>query len=272
MVTYERRNITQSIIIKTWCIGRATKFFQERKPDAIIYGTSELDAIGNGMILPPGMPVLEVPEDWISVDEEIRTLESDINDIEEIDGFKDGTNQDVNGKYFYGNEISSYGQREGYVDYYTLSKAFNSVLNNEIYQVGQEIGDGWEPISGYSVGDGYERLITIIEDIETQQQTIEELRELNLTDDQLKKLNDLSDILNDKLEDAQDKLDDMDYYEPDNDIYQWYIVSDNAADILTGAGECLYYHNTLDVYLWGIGHWGTAWDYVLTNIRCNTGK
>ena len=31
----------------------------------------------------------------------------------------------VHGKYFYGNEISEYGQKYGYVDYMTLAKAFD---------------------------------------------------------------------------------------------------------------------------------------------------
>ena len=29
------------------------------------------------------------------------------------------------------------------------------------------------------------------------------------------------------------------------------------------------YNETLDIWLWGVTHYGTSWDYVLTNIRCN---
>ena len=36
----------------------------------------------------------------------------------------------VRGKYFYGNEISEYGQEHGYVDYATLAKAFDAVLGS----------------------------------------------------------------------------------------------------------------------------------------------
>ena len=36
-------------------------------------------------------------------------------------------------EYFYGNKISDYGLKNGYVDYRTLAKAFDAVLNNEIY-------------------------------------------------------------------------------------------------------------------------------------------
>jgi len=35
-------------------------------------------------------------------------------------------------KYYYGNAISEYGMEHGYVDYRTLAKAFDAVLNNDI--------------------------------------------------------------------------------------------------------------------------------------------
>lgn len=38
----------------------------------------------------------------------------------------------MSGKYFCGNEISDYGQEHGFVDYATLAKAFDAVLNNDI--------------------------------------------------------------------------------------------------------------------------------------------
>lgn len=34
--------------------------------------------------------------------------------------------------YFYGNKVSEYGQENGFVDYATLAKAFDAVLNNDI--------------------------------------------------------------------------------------------------------------------------------------------
>ena len=50
----------------------------------------------------------------------------------------------VSGSYFYGNRISEYGIKQGYVDYATLAKAFDHVLMNDA------IGwfNDWEPISG----------------------------------------------------------------------------------------------------------------------------
>ena len=51
----------------------------------------------------------------------------------------------TNKKYFYGNEISDYGMENGYVDYRTLAKCFNAVLNNDIME---NFIDDWELWSG----------------------------------------------------------------------------------------------------------------------------
>ena len=54
-----------------------------------------------------------------------------------------------------------------------------------------------------------------------------------------------------------------------DDIYQYYIISSQGADILTDyTDEIIYYNETLDMYVWGVTHWGTSWDYVLTDIPC----
>ena len=119
----------------------------------------------------------------------------------------------VCGKYFYGNEISEYGQENGYVDYGTLAKAFDAVLNNGIISNTCDIGY-WECVTG--------------NDYESE------------TDE---------------------------YAE----IYQYYIVSDQGAEILQDAGEIVYYNEKLDMYVWGVTHYGTAWSHVLTNIKCNCG-
>lgn len=31
--------------------------------------------------------------------------------------------------------------------------------------------------------------------------------------------------------------------------------------------ELVFYNENLDVYIWGVTHWGTSWDYVLTDIK-----
>lgn len=122
------------------------------------------------------------------------------------------------GKYFCGNEISNYGKEHGFLDYDTFSRAFDHVLNNFIFKLGQDIGYGWELVNGL--------------DFDYEEEEIIE--------------------------------------EPE--VFQWYIVSDSGAQIIQDyTNEILYYHDELDIYLWGVTHWGAGWDYVLTNIPCNCG-
>lgn len=56
-----------------------------------------------------------------------------------------------------------------------------------------------------------------------------------------------------------------DYYE---DIYQYYIISDSLANrLIEYTNEIIYYHNKLDIYILGVTHFGTSWDYVLTEFK-----
>ena len=57
-------------------------------------------------------------------------------------------------------------------------------------------------------------------------------------------------------------------YEEYIDIYQYYIVSDNFAEYIKQfTDEILYYHNELDLYVWGITHFGTSWSSVDIDIK-----
>ena len=119
------------------------------------------------------------------------------------------------GKYFCGNEISAYGQEHNRLDYATFAKAFDAVLNNNIFDMVWNIGNGWELVNGS----------------EFDEETEEE-----------------------------------------KEIFQWFIVSDNGAQMIQDyTDEILFYHEELDIYLWGVTHWGTSWDYVLMDIPCNCG-
>lgn len=52
------------------------------------------------------------------------------------------------------------------------------------------------------------------------------------------------------------------------EVYQYYIVSDSGARFLEEyTDELVYYNQQLDMYIWGITHFGTSWDYVLTDIK-----
>lgn len=67
-----------------------------------------------------------------------------------------------------------------------------------------------------------------------------------------------------------DLVNGSDYDEESGDsaeVFQFYIVDAAGAEILQECtDEILYYCEKLDLYVWGVTHWGTAWDYVLTDI------
>lgn len=141
----------------------------------------------------------------------------------------------VYGKYFYGNEISEYGQARGYVDYRTLAKAFDAVLANDIIKLTQTIGY-WDIENGSEL---------YYENCNGDTLTPEEFDEL-------------------------DPEEQENYWEYYNEIYQYYIISDYGAEILRDfTDEIVFYNDELGLYVWGVTHYGTSWDYVLTDIRCN---
>lgn len=113
---------------------------------------------------------------------------------------------ELSGEYFYGNKISDYGIKHGYLDYGTLAKALNCVLANDLMALTEGVVGNWELISG----------------------------------------------------------------DPEAEVLQWYVV--DKFDLLQDIGEIVYYNEDLNVYLWGVTHWGTSWNYVLTDVPCNTKK
>ena len=112
------------------------------------------------------------------------------------------------GNYFCGYEISEYGKENGYVDYATLAKSFDGVLNNTITTK----SDDWELWNGC--------------DYDEENDTFAE-------------------------------------------VFQYFIISVSGAELLADyTNELVYYSDDLDMYLWGVTHYGTSWDYVLTEIPC----
>lgn len=117
---------------------------------------------------------------------------------------------------FYGHRISEYGLQNNRIDYATLAKTFDAVLNNDIIAKTQEIGY-WECVNG----------------LECYQ-----------------------------VEDEHGVVSDEFY-----DIFQYYIISQSGYETLQQfTDEIVYYNNELDMYVWGVTHCGTSWDYVLTDI------
>lgn len=162
-------------------------------------------------------------------------------------------------KYFYGNKISDYGLENGYIDYATFVKAFDAVLNNYIMENTTEIYF-WEQINGIidnsnevdALIEKQENIDDLIRDmIDNDQENTEEYRKLE------KKYNEIETDIQ-ELKDAEE-------YPPE--IFQYYIVSDAGARILCElTNEIVFYNEDLDMYVWGVCHFGTGWDYVLTDI------
>ena len=68
-----------------------------------------------------------------------------------------------------------------------------------------------------------------------------------------------------ELENGSDYDEDNDCY---MDIFQYYIISERGAAILKDyTDEIVYYLPVVNMYIWGVTHFGTAWDYVLTDIK-----
>lgn len=153
-------------------------------------------------------------------------------------------------KYYYGNPISDYGIEHGYVDYATLAKAFDAVLNNDIMNLTYDIGS-WEQVSG--IIDNQDE----IDELEEKKEELEEESENNPSQILENEIYNLNDRIT-KLESEQDD---------DPEVFQWFIVDDWGARLLQDINEIVYYNETLDMYLWGVTHYGTSWDYVLTSIK-----
>ena len=163
----------------------------------------------------------------------------------------------VYGEYFYGNKISNYGLENGFVDYATLAKSFDCILNNTIANI-PEFWDYAEQISGYI--DNSDEIETLKNQIEECEAALEESEDLDV----------ISEIERD-IEGMQQHINDLES-EENRDVFQWYLVSDSGADILRECNEIVYYNSELNIFLWGVTHYGTSWDYVLTIIECNTGE
>lgn len=59
-------------------------------------------------------------------------------------------------------------------------------------------------------------------------------------------------------------------YDEDEDtyseVYQYYIINYQDAERLAEyTNELVYYNEALDLYILGVTHWGTSWDYVPSN-------
>lgn len=157
--------------------------------------------------------------------------------------------------YFYGNEVSDYGKECGYVDYACLAKSFDAVLNNDIMNLTESAGIGyWEMESGF---------IDNSDEIELRRERIDELEnELNEEEDETEK-----ERIQALIDEEENEISLLETEEEPDEVFQWFIVDDNGARILKEVNEIVFYNEELDMYLWGVTHFGTAWTHVLTNIK-----
>ena len=60
----------------------------------------------------------------------------------------------------------------------------------------------------------------------------------------------------------------LDENKMDAEIFQYYIIDKLASENLQEhTNEVILYNEGLDIYLLGVTHFGTSWDYVLTDIE-----
>lgn len=141
-------------------------------------------------------------------------------------------------KYFFGNEVSDYGVKNNRVDYRALAQCFDAILCNDVTKLfyNNIAGEYNEP------------------EIENGSYIYYE--------------NDDGDVISESeyydLDDEQQEQ----YSEHQNEIYQYYIIGDGGARLLKEyTDEIVYYIPVLNIYVWGVTHYGTGWDYVLTDIK-----
>lgn len=165
------------------------------------------------------------------------------------------------GTTFCGNEASDYAKEQGYLDYATFAKAFDAVLNNSIMENTCEIGF-WDQENG--IIDNTEEVEALKEEITDIENRLE-----FLTDEEIEE----TQMLQEEIDSIQEQIEELDEEQGrsyNQEIFQYYIVSDQGAEMIKQYTEDpLFYNETLDMYVWGITHYGTAWGYVLTDVKLN---
>lgn len=54
----------------------------------------------------------------------------------------------------------------------------------------------------------------------------------------------------------------------DSAVFQDYVISETGYKFLEEyTDELVFYNEKLDMYIWAVTHFGTSWDYVLTDIK-----
>ena len=177
-------------------------------------------------------------------------------------------NNFIFGKYFCGNQISEYGRKHGRVDYATLAKAFDAVLANSI--ISGTGWENWEQENGFI--DNYEE----IEELQAELDELEAGKRITesgvyfVDEDGEEITGDAAEEIGAKIDELREQIEELEEEQNgDDEIFQYFIISGQGAEILEEyTNEIVFYNSELDLYVWGVTHWGTSWDYVLTDIPC----
>ena len=179
----------------------------------------------------------------------------------------------IKSHYYRGNKISEDGIQNGYVDYGTLAKSFDAVLCNDITKLFySSINNEYvepEQVNGFI--DNSEMIEFKQNQIEELETTLEKLLDIDPDERSTEELSHIL-YLQSEIETIQEQIEELEQeQEEPPEIYQYYIISSSGADILQyDTNEIVYYIEHLDMYIWGVTHCGTSWDYVLTDIKIET--
>lgn len=76
-----------------------------------------------------------------------------------------------------------------------------------------------------------------------------------------------------------DEISENEYYETEggneeyDEVYQYFIIDPQGAERFAEyTNELVYYIEQLDLYILGVKHWGTSWDYVSANWKEEDGE
>ena len=166
---------------------------------------------------------------------------------------------------FWGVELNEEEIKNKRLSYGTVAKQFDAILCNDILKIDNSLIDNLESgdfMSYYINGE------------ETDRETYEELKE-KYEDEQSELLfyenwgedNPKAETLEKRYDELTELLDQFE--EIEDEVFQWFLVGESALCYLKKMGELVFYSDLLGCYVWGVKHWGTSWDYVMTNLKLN---
>lgn len=161
--------------------------------------------------------------------------------------------QVIHGNYFMGNEVSDEGKRCKRVDYETLAKSFDHVYCSSFDDILSSQDYNYEILNGDIEGE----IEKLRDEIDFLQYELEEVRE---SGDE----NEINEV-EDKIAARKDEISELD---DAADVCQYFIIDQFGAELLQRwTDETVYYVRGFDMYVWGVRHYGTSWDYVMTDIE-----